>query len=549
MNAGKIERGKITAVSGDTYTVESLDRPGVEGSGIIALDRETYQVGDRVHYVTFDDGTGWIACNIGTASSRVQKIFYQETAPEAGMLPGDTWIDIDSGNALYEYTSDMQWVLRQFGQGSIEESSITPVEMSVEQLSDVTANIGVITAGVLKSIDYTFDPADEPYSTTGMMLDLTNKILRMPKTAILADGSLYSTSVDLTGTITAEDGQIGPWTIATNGIRYNTEQSSKHALVYKDGIEFYDGSGYCSIWGANNTAYHAYFGDNQSNAHVWINSSTGNSSNVYTNINAGEISLAKPTSTQMMDLVNAVIHDYNASTYYGALTLSKLSGSTLVDTISLGGYDGSITANGTISAKKLHVDIGSTVAPIIENVYNSISYPLARSHNNGNISISASGGGLYLGWENTTGLYSTLVWTSTTTSAANVVVDGVGKLGRSTSSSKRYKHDIEALEDYKDILNIPVVSFVYNEDYLAETDVRFGKAIPGFIAEDVAEAYPIAAEWTADGQVEDWNPRYIIPPMLAVEQEHEKRIMELEKENERLRAEIAAIKKAIGIGE
>lgn len=135
-------------------------------------------------------------------------------------------------------------------------------------------------------------------------------------------------------------------------------------------------------------------------------------------------------------------------------------------------------------------------------------------------------------------------WSNTTTNSANVrVIDQYGQLQRYSSSSKRYKHDIVAITDYKKVLDIPVVTFKYNKGYISDKDQRFGLSIPGFIAEEVEKCYPIAAEMV-DGKIEDWNARYIIPPMLAVEQEHERRIKELEHQINELKAEIKALKGA-----
>lgn len=130
--------------------------------------------------------------------------------------------------------------------------------------------------------------------------------------------------------------------------------------------------------------------------------------------------------------------------------------------------------------------------------------------------------------------------TVTTTSAGNVYANSSGALYRNTSSSKRYKHDIKLLDDWKAILNIPVVSFIYNDGYLSKEDQRYGIAVPGFIAEDVYKYYSIAAE-RCDNEIEDWNTRFIIPPMLAVEQDHEKRIKELENEVYELKQLIAKL--------
>ncbi len=124
---------------------------------------------------------------------------------------------------------------------------------------------------------------------------------------------------------------------------------------------------------------------------------------------------------------------------------------------------------------------------------------------------------------------------STTTNAANMRVATVGarQVFEVTSSSKKFKNTITPIFDvedvsYKKLLKIPVVAFKYNEDYLNQEDSRFDKMIPGFIAEDLYKEYPIGAELEG-GKPIDWNPRYIIPGMLALIQELYVKIETLEK--------------------
>ena len=114
---------------------------------------------------------------------------------------------------------------------------------------------------------------------------------------------------------------------------------------------------------------------------------------------------------------------------------------------------------------------------------------------------------------------------------ANVKIDSSDKLMAISGSSKRFKHDIKPLEDKLDahkLYDIPVIQFVYNEDYLDKDDLRYKTPIPGFIAEDIKEKYPIACDIDKEGQVETWNERIIIPPMLALIQEHNERLKRLE---------------------
>ena len=95
------------------------------------------------------------------------------------------------------------------------------------------------------------------------------------------------------------------------------------------------------------------------------------------------------------------------------------------------------------------------------------------------------------------------------------------------------------IEEAEKILEIPVVWFEYKDGYLAEDDLRNGKPVPGFYAEDVYEHFPDAADLNADGTVEDWNYRTLIPPMLRLIQEQKREIDDL-------KIKLAAIEEKIG---
>lgn len=120
----------------------------------------------------------------------------------------------------------------------------------------------------------------------------------------------------------------------------------------------------------------------------------------------------------------------------------------------------------------------------------------------------------------------------TTTNAANgYVFTTGGRIARSTASSRRYKENITNLVDIAELnprklLDLPVRAFTYKADHLAVTDDRANMLIPGFIAEEVDAIYPIAADYI-DGP-ESWNDRMIVPALLALIQDQEKRIAALE---------------------
>lgn len=115
----------------------------------------------------------------------------------------------------------------------------------------------------------------------------------------------------------------------------------------------------------------------------------------------------------------------------------------------------------------------------------------------------------------------------------NVYITSLGTFGRGTSSSQRYKTDIEDVKDsslnpYK-ILDIPVRQYKYNQENIPVNKSADDLYI-GCIAEEVAAAYPAAAEYNEDGQVEMWNIKVIVPAMLKILQDQQKEIQRLKEQ-------------------
>ena len=114
---------------------------------------------------------------------------------------------------------------------------------------------------------------------------------------------------------------------------------------------------------------------------------------------------------------------------------------------------------------------------------------------------------------------------------ARLAASSPNQLGYASGSSRKFKHDIKPVEnaelDPEHLYDIEVVQFKYNDDYLEENDQRYGIDCIGFIAEQVNEVYPIAAD-RETGEPRNWEMRYIIPPMLALVQQQKKKIDELE---------------------
>lgn len=126
-----------------------------------------------------------------------------------------------------------------------------------------------------------------------------------------------------------------------------------------------------------------------------------------------------------------------------------------------------------------------------------------------------------------------------TTAKPNAYIDSAGNVWKSsTTSSKRFKEDVKPVENMElnpeNLYDIDVVQFKYKKGHFTnKEDPRYRKDMIGFIAEDVYEHYPMAADYHIgdDGNVvcDGWNEQYLIPAMLKLIQDQHKRILELEK--------------------
>ena len=125
------------------------------------------------------------------------------------------------------------------------------------------------------------------------------------------------------------------------------------------------------------------------------------------------------------------------------------------------------------------------------------------------------------------GIVSSGLYSNTISSSSNVHIDSSGRMYRSTSSSKRYKTDIQDVQtEYlkpEKLYDLPIREFKYKEGYLSKEDPRIDTFVPGFIAEEVNEVYPIACEYDGD-KPENWNIRFIVPAMLKLIQDQKKEI-------------------------
>lgn len=138
----------------------------------------------------------------------------------------------------------------------------------------------------------------------------------------------------------------------------------------------------------------------------------------------------------------------------------------------------------------------------------------------------------------TGGINSTGAYGNKTTRAANLYIDGSGNFWRVTSSSKRYKEEIEKVKDfdYRQILDAEVYQYRYCKDYVDDHDLKIG-----FVVEQLQESFPEAVQYEND-LPEMWNINTMFPALVKVVQDQQKEIELLKEEVKALRSEIDSLK-------
>lgn len=127
---------------------------------------------------------------------------------------------------------------------------------------------------------------------------------------------------------------------------------------------------------------------------------------------------------------------------------------------------------------------------------------------------------------------SSTTYNDTVSYATNMYIGTTGILHRTTKTSSRdVKHDIAPLTDAtinaERLYDVGVIQFKYNDDVLSSGDERYDTLLPGFIVEDMINAYPMAVD-VEDGKAFQWNEQYLIPPMLKLIQDQHKEITDLQ---------------------
>lgn len=410
-----------------------------------------------------------------TTADGKNRIYRQTTQPSGGTYAeGDLWFDTDDDNKFYRYTSGA-WSGFTLGDNALASLSATKLTAGTIDASVITVsniNAGNISTGYLAAARI------EAATITG---------------AKLVAGTIESAQI-ATGTIVASNIAAGTITGAKIAATTITASNIATATITAD-----------QIAGATITA-----------AEIASETITA------AEIEAGSITVDRLTA--------GTLTAFTLRTSSGArrVTVSAASNAiSFTESSSVVGWVGPASTDGIVIHYGTTFNANVTTYP---NAY--VASADVRIAYSSGIYVQCSSTGVVMNGN----VYSLGNFynqdTTTTTNAANTNMTTTGLTRRSTASSLRYKENvvdirtIVDLDPYK-LLDLPVRAFKYKSDYLDSEDNRSGALLPGFIAEEVAESYPIAADFV-DGQVESWNDRYVVPALLALVQDLNKRIEILE---------------------
>ena len=421
-----------------------------------------------------------------TTADGKNKIYRQTTMPTTGpFTEGDLWFDTDDDNKFYRYTSGA------FSAFSLGNNAIA--DLSATKLTAGTIDASVITVSNLNAGN-------------------------------ISTGSL---AADRIAAATITGAKLVAGTIEAVSIAANTITGAKLAVGTIEAVSIAAGT----ITGAKIAA------GTITASNIAVATITADQIAAGT-ITAAEI--AADTITAAEIAAGSITVDRLTAGTLTAFTLRTSSGARRVtvsaSTNSISFTESSTTVGhvGPAATDGVVIHYGSTFNP------NVTTYPLAYVSSNSVIIAQAAA--KYVEVSSTGVVMNGNVYTldafynqdaSTSANAANTRMDTDGRTRRSTASSARFKEDIVDLSSVADLnpsglLNLPIRAFKFKSDYLDATDNRSGILVPGLIAEEVNEHYPIAADRGADGLVENWNERFVIPGMLALIQNLNTRIKTLE---------------------
>jgi hypothetical protein len=472
-------------------------------------------------------------------------IYRQATAPDGSVYPlteGDVWFDTDDGNKQYYWTGTAWVSVQDLGIAAAEAGAAAAVAAAAAATAAATA-AQTTADGKNKIYRQTTMPTTGPFTEGDLWFDTDddNKFYRYTSGAFSAFSLGNNAIADLSankltaGTIDASvitvsninAGNISTGSLAADRISANSITGGKLAVGTIEAVSIAAGT----ITGSK-IAAGTIVASNIATATITATQIAGGT------ITADEI--AANTITALEIEAGSITVDRLQAGTLTAFTLRTSSGARRVtvsaSTNSISFTESSTTVGhiGPASVDGIVMHYGSTFNPNVTTYPNAyVSSGDARIAYSSSIYVQVSSLGVTMNGN----VYTLDAFynqdASTSANAANTRMDTDGRTRRSTASSARFKEEIVDLSTVADLnpsglLSLPIRAFKFKSDYLDATDNRSGILVPGLIAEEVAEYYPIAADRGADGLVENWNERFVIPGMLALIQDLNTRITTLE---------------------
>jgi hypothetical protein len=483
--------------------------------------------------------------SIEAAVNGKNHIYRQTTAPDGSvyaLVEGDVWFDTDDGNKQYYWTGSA-WVSVQDTSIAAATAAATAATNAANAATAAAAAAQTTADGKNRIYRQTTQPTGGTYVEGDLWFDIDddNKFYRFTSGAwssfTLGDGALASLSATklTAGTIDASvitvsninAGNISTGTLAADRISANSITGGKLAVETIEAVSI----AALTITGAKIAAETITAGK-IATATITATQIAGGT------ITADEI--AANTITALEIEAGSITVDRLTAGTLTAFTLRTSSGARRVtvsaSTNSISFTESSTTVGhiGPASIDGIVMHYGSTFNPNVTTYPNAyVSSADARIAYSSANYVQASSTGVVISGN----LYSLTNFfnqdTTTTTNTANTWMSATnGLTRRSTASSQRYKENIVDIRtvpalDPNKLLSLPVRAFTYKADYLDSADNRAGSALPGFIAEEVAQAYEIAADKN-DGVIESWNDRFVVPGILALVQDLHARVETLE---------------------
>ena len=358
--------------------------------------------------------------------------------------------------------------------------------------------------------------------------------------AVYYDGSLVATKATINGTITADDGKIGNWTITATQLYNNTadvdttDAIQRGALINAPLAPTDTNSAFA-------VRYRTWTGSAYSSwTYPFIVRYNGNVEASYIIAKGGYIG-----GTTGWVITTGKIYKGTAGAASGIVldatagTTATVAGASHANLMITAGTNFGVDKNGNLYATNVSISGVITATGGTFGASNGARLQISGTNINildtsGTARGYISAGTGYIVIHGTSGvqldgvLVNENTYSQSASGGRSVLVTSGGTFGTS-ASSKRYKKDIVPTGDkYFDcLLSIEPVTFKYTN--VKPGEEWYNEDIPGFIAEDVADKYPIGVFYNESGLVEDWNDRLILVGTLALLQKLYKRVDELER--------------------